>query len=133
MGPNYVLDKGFIANSAVVQFHAVKLAADDQVTAVTAAGEQAIGVCQEEITAGDATSGRVTDVRILGISRVVAGAAVTRGALVRVNAAGRAIALAGTAGVNENVLGMALTPATADGEHIDVLLTPGGRSNAAAS
>ena len=74
MGPNYVLDKGFIADTAITQFYAVKLSADDHVTIAAATTDQVIGICQEAVTAADATAGRVVDIRLLGISRCVCSA-----------------------------------------------------------
>lgn len=125
MGPNFVLDKGFLATGAVEQFRVVELVTHESVQRTNALGDAAIGVCQEgDVTAGDATNGRVIAIRILGITRVVAAAAITLGAPVRADATGKVTTLA-AATANQNVVGIAMTAATADGDHIDLLLTPG--------
>jgi hypothetical protein len=95
-GPNFVLDVGYKCAAAIPRFTLVKLSADDTVTPCTAATDAAIGVCQEEITTADATNGRVAEIRILGISRVIAGASVTRGTPVSSDGAGKAIAAVST-------------------------------------
>lgn len=122
MGPTYVLDKSAKPGGALSQFTFVKFT--DQETVNTAgAGQRAIGVAQEEISADDATRGRVADIRVLGISYVVAGGAITAGALVTSNASGRAV----TAAVGNIPAGVALQAAAADGDPIAVLLTPGAQ------
>ena len=74
MGPNYVLDKGFYPSAAVAQFTAVVLTGTETVAPATSAGGPVLGVCQDTISAADATNGRAADVRIMGISRMVCGA-----------------------------------------------------------
>ena len=123
MGPNYVLDKGFIAGNAIGQFRAV-VQTGDQTCALAGAAGDVLGVCQEEISAQDATDGRVADIRIMGITRMIAGAAVTRRDRVAADAQGRAV----LATTGQAVIGIAWTAATAAGEHIDVLLTPGAKA-----
>ncbi len=62
---------------------------------------------------------RVSAIRVLGITRVVAGAAIAVGALVQSNAAGKGItAAAGT------VVGRALTAAAGDGNQFSMLVIP---------
>jgi hypothetical protein len=125
VGPNFVLDKGFIADTAVTQFYGVKQSADDHVTIATVLGEAVLGFAQESnITAGDAANGRVIDVRIMGITRAVCSAAITRGARVRIAADGRVAPLA-AATANQNQVGIALTGTANANEHLDLLLTPG--------
>jgi hypothetical protein len=123
-GPNYVLDKGYAVGGAVRQFRFVTLGGSEVVSEAAAAGAQSLGVCQEEVSADDATRGRIVDVRLLGISRCIAGAAITIGAPVRVDNQGRVTALAATT-ANQNQVGIALQAATAAGDHVDVFLTPG--------
>lgn len=129
-GPNYVLDKGFTAGGAIGRFRCVTMVggtgADSQnVVVADAQGEQVIGVCQEETSAGDATNGRVVDVRLMGISRVVNGLAVAinPGTVVTASANGGVEAAAAA----DLVLGIAVSgaPATA-GTHLDVLITQAG-------
>jgi hypothetical protein len=92
----------------------VDVAADGQVDVVASAGADAIGVLQND----PAAAGRAASVAVLGVSKVVAGAAVTAGARVQSDASGRAIAAA----TGDVVLGRALTAASAAGEVIEVLL-----------
>jgi hypothetical protein len=95
--------------------------------------QQPLGVVQEDASAADVTKGRIVDVRLMGIARVVAGAAITRGTRVGVGATGKVLPMVGTAGLVENVVGIAMTTVTTDLDHIDVLLTPGVTTNTAVS
>lgn len=126
VGPNYVLDKGFVATgvAAYKLGELVKLSGDGTKCAKTAAGtDQVLGVCQEDIDASKVTTGKaVIGVRLLGISRVLAGGVVTVGAKLTSDATNRAVT-GGAAGTPS--FGIALTAAGAAGEYIDVLLTPG--------
>ncbi len=121
-GPTQVLDKGFTAGEAINQYHFVKEVAGEVLNECDTQGELALGVAQEEISAGDATNSRVANVRLLGISRVIAGAAISIFTEVTVGADARAEA----ATTGDRVAGIALQAAAADGDHIDVLLTPAG-------
>lgn len=134
-GGHYVLDKGFGAGGAITQFRFVELTAGQsdprQVTQANGLNDLVIGVCQEDISAADATAGRIANIALLGVSLVESGAAVTQGAKVRSDASGRAVALADAAGTNDQVAGIALDAASGAGEWIAVLLTPGAASNPA--
>jgi len=125
-GPNFGLDKGYQPTAAVRQFRAVVRSTTnkEQCAEATVAGALPLGVCQEEITTADAAVGRVADIRIQGISRCIADAAIVIGAKVRVAADGRVTAVA-AATANQNQLGITQTAAAAANDHIDVLLTPG--------
>lgn len=102
--------------------------------AVAAAGDPAIGVLQNKPSA----QGRSATVRVLGVSKVEAGAAITVGARVASNASGKAVTataatvdtsdagVASDAVVGSNVLGIALEAAAADGDIIPVLLLHSG-------
>jgi len=137
-GPNYVMDKGFIADVAIGSaatgpdlatsydyflFVKVISGSQDHVTLATAANDPIIGVSQMRVLTADAGS-IVADVRIEGISKVVAGAAVAIGAPVTSNASGRAV----TATTGQRGAGVALQTAAANGDLIDVQLTPGGQA-----
>lgn len=90
----------------------------------TVAGQKAIGVLQNKPTAG-----QTAEVWILGISKVVAGAAVAAGDLVATDNQGRAVT-ASTAGAfpaANFILGRALSAASGAGVVISVLLLPGGK------
>ena len=125
-GPNYLLSKGYVVEAAAtnVQFgRAAVFGATN--TSVLGAGAvaQVLGIFQETLDQAKITTGKATiGVCILGIHRVVAGAAVSRGAKVTTDSAGRAVpgGAAGTAS-----FGIAQSPASALGDMIDVLLTPG--------
>jgi|SRR5215207_7837470 len=129
-GANVVLDKGYIAGAAITQFRAVKFSSNvgDAVIHTAALTDQPIGVTQESASAGDATNGRVINVRHLGISFVRAsGALATIGIPVSADAAGRAVA----SGANLNPrLGILLTPAGALDDIVAVLLAIGSASAA---
>jgi len=141
MGPNYVLDKGFQISGTVYPaiYTLVKFgAADNEVQASNTAGEEVLGVVQEDVPGPTNPNsggldyialGRVVNVRILGISRVVAAGAIALGARVVSNGDGTIKTIVvGTA--NQNVVGIALAPATTAGDQIDVLLTPGVTADA---
>jgi hypothetical protein len=122
-GPNYVLSKGWPAGGAITKYRFVELATTGvTVTQTNGAGDPCIGVAQEEISAADATAGRVVNVAVMGISRCIAGAILANaGIQVGSNASGQVITAA-----SGSVLGILLTPATATGQHVDVLLTQAG-------
>lgn len=122
-GPNFILDKGFRAEAATTMFYPVKYgAANEGCTPVTAVTDQVVGWAQETASAQDATDGRVINIRMLGITRAVAGAAIARGAPVKITAAGKVI----TATAAGPAHGKAMFSVTADGDHVDVLITPNG-------
>lgn len=120
-GPNYVLDKGFVANEAITQYELVKLTSTEgAVDMADTANEQILGVAQEAATSDEATDGKVINVRMMGVSTVIAGEAISIGSLVNAKADGRVKDLA--AATKQKVCGIALTAAAADGDHIDVWL-----------
>jgi hypothetical protein len=132
VGPNYGLDKGFLVEgSSAVAFGeiAVPGTGEQAVGRATSAGAATFqGVFQESVDVGDVLTGKVfANVRVTGITRVIAGAAVTKGARVTNDTSARAVAATQTAAGAQPkaVLGIAQTAATAAGQHIDVLLTPG--------
>jgi len=123
-GANYTLDKGLLAQSALITFRAVKGGTvDESCTAMTAVTELPLGVVQHGVVAADVGK-QIADVRILGITKMEASAAITRWVAVGAAADGRAVT-AGAAGAR--MLGIALSAATAAGDWIDVLLTPGAQ------
>jgi hypothetical protein len=127
-GPNYVLDKGYtLSNAGAAQsiYRFMKFATtENSVLQSTVATAIPLGVCQQRVDAADSVTGNVqVDVRLLGISKVEAGAAVALGAEVSSDTTGRAI----TAVTGARVAGIAFQAAGAAGEWIDVLLTPAAR------
>lgn len=129
-GPNFVgLDKGFTVAAAAtgvdfglgVMFNDT---AGKQVKLPTGPTVFTVGVAQETIDDAKIATGKaVVNVRMLGITRAVAGAPIVVGAQVEVTAAGKFITAA-TAGAQ--VVGRALSPAAADGDHFNLLLSNGG-------
>lgn len=120
-GAQELLPLPYEANEALTKQRFVKLAGDEAVDMADTAGEVVIGVTRVSATADEATDGKVVAVDVLGNPWVEAGAAITRGAKVMTNAAGKAIAATAT-----NVpVGIAMQAAAADGDLITVLLTPG--------
>lgn len=131
-GANFVLDKGYQAAAAITKFQCVKYGAGDQLaTPVTGTNDAVLGVSQEAASAQDATDGRIIDIRLMGITTVVAQVAIARGAKVRAHSTGKVTTLAGTAGLVENIVGIALETVTTDGDWLHVLLTPGVITNTA--
>lgn len=133
VGPNYVLDKGHVAvGSAAYKAGELVVASGDgtKCARATTANAKIRGVCMENVDAAKVLTGKVVlDVRLLGIARVLAGAAVAVDDYLANDATARAVpkvkAIAGAQ--PGNVFGVALTAATAAGQYIDVLLTPGGQ------
>lgn len=124
-GPNDILSKGFIVDTPIPKFYAVKLSGKENVSVVDTAGELTEGICQEEIVQQDVDDGRKAAVRVLGISNCIAGAAITQGDEVTVAADGRVITAVAASG--NRVLGIAQNAAAAAGDWVPVLLTPAGR------
>jgi hypothetical protein len=83
-----------------------------------ASSDVPVGVLQNK----PSSSSQTASVMHLGVTKVVAGAAVSEGAKVQSNASGKAIALAS----GGHCAGVALQAAAGVDELIDVLLTPGG-------
>ncbi|MGE5619544.1 MAG: capsid cement protein [Sphingomonadaceae bacterium] len=116
------------ANLSANQYHAVKIDGNGKV-ALAGAGEPAIGILQNKPAAGQAAT-----VMVSGISKMVAGAAIDEGDLIAVDASGKAKAAvkgktdtsdAGAAAdplIGSHVIGVAVTPAGADGVIFSVLL-----------
>jgi hypothetical protein len=158
MGPNYGLDKGFFVDPALAfpinQFEPVFMLATDQkvctqVGATFASGVYGLmflGVAQYAVGYSlngvvDLTkiaTGKVQlDVRVMGVSRMIANGSVSRGTPVNVtayNSGGSAAAhglrvqsvtRAAAGAQPAAVIGYAWSSAASAGDQIDVLLTPG--------
>ncbi len=115
---NILFDWSFPANAdlSASQNRFVALNSSGKVAQVSTAGADAIGVLQDKPSAID----RTAQVRVLGIAKVVAGAAIAAAANVKSDNVGRATTASMTAG--DIVLGRALAAASAAGEIIPVLL-----------
>lgn len=122
-GPNYVLSKGYTAQSAISRFFAVKGGTlDETCTAVTAATDNILGIAQQDVVAADVNK-QAIEVRSQGISKMVASAAIAKDAGVALSANGRGVTQ-GAAGTR--VIGIARTAASAAGDWFDVELIPSG-------
>jgi hypothetical protein len=93
-------------------------ATDRTVTVCNAITDKALGVLQNDPDA----AGQAAVVRVYGTSKVVAGAAITRGAAVAPMASGKAQ----TAVSTQFPRGIALESAAADGDVIEIVLIAGG-------
>jgi hypothetical protein len=114
--------KTFRAGGAIAERTLVKFGAnDDEVVQAAAATDLIIGVC---VQPGGAASGARCDVVIDGIAEVLCGGAITRGAAVTSDAAGKAVAAAPGAGTNNRIVGFALRT-YANNDVGDVLVSQG--------
>ena len=118
---NPQLWKSYNAGAAIAAYTLVKYSAAETVVPAAASTDSIIGVSHDIA----AVSGERVDVAHDGIVFVVAGAAVAQGALLTADASGRAITAAPAAGVNARVIGFAIEAATAAGDVIRVMLSPG--------
>jgi hypothetical protein len=136
MGPNYILSKGHLATGATAYAFGELVVAAGTGTSCARATTPAAkvrGVCQEAIDVGKVTTGKaVINIALMGIVRVLAGAAVAVDDRVTNDATARAVTANVAVGAKE-YFGVALTAATAAGQYIDVLLTPYGNINTAVS
>jgi hypothetical protein len=121
---NTGLIKSFTPTAAIVPFSAVKFGADDNtITLATATADLVIGFTNEiEVVADDITKGNLVDVVIDGIAEGRAGAVIVRGSRLTIDATGRVITAAPAAGVNVQIIGIALKSAASVDEQIPVLL-----------
>jgi hypothetical protein len=144
-GPNTLLDKGYqLAASQYPRiFRVVKIsgtgAAGTQplIAVSSSAGEKVLGVVQEDtpppndpLAGGKdyAALGRVVNVRIAGITRVVATGVIAVGSRVKSNGDGTVV-IAAASTANQEIVGVALSASAATNDQIDLLLTPGMQSN----
>ena len=99
------------------QFYAVKVTGSRQVNLASSGGEDIYGILQNT-----PTSGQVADVGISGISKAVAGAAITAGAVVMTDSSGRLI----TRTSSNHGVGVALETVTATGQIFTLSVRPLG-------
>ncbi len=119
-GISPVADLTMKAAEAITQYEMVVTTANDQeVDMADVQGEDILGVAQ---IAGVAVGDPVT-VRVFGATRVIAGGAITAGNPITSGADGRAEA----ALIGDNVVGVALENAAANGVEFEMLLRPGPR------
>lgn len=127
-GPNYVIDKGYLVDPLAtgVDFGLGVMFADTAGKVVELPSGPTVfcvGVAQETIDDDKiATGNAVVNVRVLGITRAVAGEALTVGQQVEVRATGKfhpAVAAS-------RVVGVVMSPASALDAHFNLLLTHAG-------
>jgi len=105
------------ADLSAKQFYIVELSAANTVNVCDAATDVPLGVLQNK----PAAANRAARVRISGVTKVVASAAISAGALVGTTATGTAVTKSADA---DHVLGIALEAASAASEQISVLIRP---------
>ena len=118
---NPTLIKTFAAGGAIAAFRIVRFSAADTVVQAAAATEALAGVTMDVAPA----NGERTDVVMGGIALIEAGNAITLAQFVTSDASGRAVPAAPGAGVNHRIIGYPLEAATAAGDIIRVMLSPG--------
>ena len=118
--PGQVISLQAREDLSAYQFRFVGLPDTSNQVTYCGAGAKATGVLQNK----PAAAGRGAAIMISGISLVTAGAAITVGAKVMSDAAGKAITA--TAGGSKEVLGIALQTVTADGHLVSVQIDQTG-------
>ena len=99
------------ADLSAKQYTFVKLNSSGQAIAVAAATDRPIGVLQNA-----PTSGQEAEVLVVGGTKIVAGAAVTEGAVVGTDANGKGVPLTVGTDTTKYILGTSLLEVAADGE-----------------
>lgn len=121
-----LFDVAFKANADLsdVQYHlcVVDLSTDVSIGTATANTDTIVGVLQNKPGSAEAAQ-----VRVLGISKVVAGAALTPGCLVTSDTSARASTIVGGS-ATIYTCGLTLDSTTGAGEMVSVLLTHQGRN-----
>jgi predicted RecA/RadA family phage recombinase len=124
---NRDITKAYNASGVIAAYTVVKFGANDTtVSPAAAVSDLLFGVANElGISAADATAGATIDVIIDGVAEALAGAAITRGSRLTVDANGRVVAAAPAAGTNNQIIGIALKSAGAANDVIPILIAPG--------
>lgn len=122
---NFLLDKGYDVQAAIVKKRAVKLVGEELVGPVTAIADIPIGVAQFDCTTGEIAKGKGASVRLAGISVMECSAAIAAGGLVQMASDGRAAPYTGASGAR--LLGLCTKGSTTAGQEVSVHLDlPGG-------
>jgi len=121
MGPYEILDTSFYAKDEIPWYHVVKQVAFEDAELVSDAGGDFVGICQEYSDDVDVARGRIVRVRVEGVSRAIASAAIPLRSRVAATNDGR-VAVAGEGDV---VVGIATTEATEAGDWLNVHITQG--------
>lgn len=114
------------SSGGIPQFYVVTAdLADGTNGAVTLAASNTVlpvGVAQDYPAV---TAGQSVRVRVSGVTKAIAGAAITVGALLKANASGQVVTASALGATNEYIIGQAETAATASGDVISVRLNIG--------
>jgi len=113
------LIRNYTAAGAISARRIVKVSGAGNVAQTTGVSDGLFGICSQP---GGAALGERCDTTLTGIEDVEAGAAFAAGARLTSDAQGRAINAAPAAGVNNDIIGIALVDATAAGDIIPVLI-----------
>lgn len=116
--------RSLVTAGAVERYRLVTLGSAGTVTATSAATDRAVGITG----ASSYASGANALVEMVGVHKVTASAAIEEGVLVVPAADGKVVTDAGTA--THIPCGIALEPAGADGDVIEILFVPGLPANA---
>lgn len=116
---NYSVRATFVAGAdlSTKQYTFVKLNSSGEVIAAAAATDIPIGVLQN-----NPTSGAEASVTIVGGTKIVAGAAISEGALVGTSSTGKAVALVAGTDTTKYVVGTLLTESGADGDIVSAVV-----------
>lgn len=120
-----LLDLAFTADSNYAttgQYLFVKVNGATQVGTTSATTDTIVGVMQNKPGSLQAAA-----VRVLGVSKLVAGGALTAGSLISTDAAGKGTMVAVATGTTQYSVGIALDTVTAANQLVSVLMTHPGR------
>lgn len=133
VGPNYVLNKGLLAQGATAYASGelvVSGSVEQSVARATSAATLVpFGVCVEDIDVAKVNTGKAfIGIALLGIVRVKCGAAVAKNARITNDTSARGVTVTrAIAGAQpQPIFGIALTATSNANEFFDMLLTPGG-------
>jgi hypothetical protein len=105
------------ADLSALQYTFVKLDSNGAAVAAAAATDIPIGVLQNA-----PTSGQEAEVLIVGGTKIVAGAALSDGALIGTSSTGKAVALVAGTDTTKYVVGTILTESAADGNIVTAVI-----------
>jgi len=105
------------ADLSALQYTFVKLNSSGEAVAAAAATDIPIGVLQNA-----PTSGQEAEVLIVGGTKIVAGAAISEGALVGTSSTGKAVALVAGTDTTKYVVGTLLTESGASGDIVTAVV-----------
>jgi len=121
MGPYEILDTSAYAENEIPWYHVVKQVGVEHVEVTGNAGEEHVGICQEYADDVDVERGRIVRVRLEGVSRAVASAAIPLLSKVAATNDGRvAVATSG-----QTVVGIARSAASEAGDWLNVQILHG--------